>query len=160
MDSLVTLPQLHYERPTAPAQDSMGPSRNQPSLRVFRSRNQYQGRLAPLAVDLSESIPLPASLHTRTGECVPSCYAVVPMCVPLILVVFLISWTIKCRVTQKSGVRTYSNSRGEGKFFNCVFSDESGEIKATAWKNECDAFFDSIELNKVCQFACHWLVAT
>ncbi|XP_067928736.1 replication protein A 70 kDa DNA-binding subunit-like [Watersipora subatra] len=58
-------------------------------------------------------------------------------------------WTIKARVTQKSAVRTYSNSRGEGKFFNCVFTDESGEIKATAWKTECDAFFEQLELNKV-----------
>ncbi|KAF6028177.1 RpA-70 [Bugula neritina] len=58
-------------------------------------------------------------------------------------------WTIKGRVTQKSGVRTYNNSRGEGKFFNCIFSDESGEIKATAWKSECDVFFEMIELNKV-----------
>ena len=58
-------------------------------------------------------------------------------------------WTIKGRVTQKSGVRTYSNSKGEGKFFNCVFADETGEIKATAWKAECDLFFDQVELNKV-----------
>ena len=52
-------------------------------------------------------------------------------------------------MTQKSGVRTYSNSKGEGKFFNCVFSDESGEIKATAWKADCDTLFDLLELNKV-----------
>ena len=49
-------------------------------------------------------------------------------------------------------MRTYSNSRGEGKFFNAVFMDESGEIKATAWKNECDQFFDALELNKVGTF--------
>ena len=69
-----------------------------------------------------------------------------------VILLCVFRWTIKGRVTQKSGVRTDSNSKGEGKFFNCVFADESGEIKATAWKADCDAFFDIIELNKVKSF--------
>ncbi|KAK2145994.1 hypothetical protein LSH36_641g01037 [Paralvinella palmiformis] len=58
-------------------------------------------------------------------------------------------WCIKARVTNKSAVRTWSNSRGEGKLFNMTLLDDSGEIRATAFKNEVDKFYDMIEINKV-----------
>jgi len=58
-------------------------------------------------------------------------------------------WTIRGRVTQKSNIRTWSNSRGEGKLFNIVVVDESGEIRATAFNNEVDKFYALIEVNKV-----------
>ncbi|KAI0216920.1 Replication protein A 70 kDa DNA-binding subunit [Lamellibrachia satsuma] len=58
-------------------------------------------------------------------------------------------WTIRARVTSKSNIRTWSNSRGEGKLFSMNFLDESGEIRATAFKNEVDKFYDFIQLNKV-----------
>lgn len=58
-------------------------------------------------------------------------------------------WCIKARVTSKSAIRTWSNSRGEGKLFNMTLLDDSGEIRATAFKNEVDKFYDMIELNKV-----------
>ena len=59
-------------------------------------------------------------------------------------------WTIRARVTQKSNVRTWSNSRGEGKLFSMNFMDESGEIKATAFKDQVDQYYDMIEAGKVC----------
>lgn len=34
-------------------------------------------------------------------------------------------WTIRARVTNKSGIRTWSNSRGEGKLFSMDLVDES-----------------------------------
>lgn len=58
-------------------------------------------------------------------------------------------WTIRARVINKAPVRTWSNQRGEGKLFSMDLVDESGEIRATAFKNECDKFFDLIEINKV-----------
>ncbi|XP_076031483.1 replication protein A 70 isoform X2 [Oratosquilla oratoria] len=58
-------------------------------------------------------------------------------------------WTICARVTNKSSIRTWSNSRGEGKLFSMDLLDESGEIKATAFNDQCDKFFDMIEVNKV-----------
>ncbi|ELU09821.1 hypothetical protein CAPTEDRAFT_172916 [Capitella teleta] len=58
-------------------------------------------------------------------------------------------WTIKVRVTSKSQIRTWSNSRGEGKLFSMTFMDDSGEIKATAFKDQVDKFYDMIEMNKV-----------
>lgn len=53
---------------------------------------------------------------------------------------------------MKSGIRTWSNSRGEGKLFSLTLLDESGEIRATAFKDEVDKFYDMIELNKVSFF--------
>jgi replication factor A1 len=58
-------------------------------------------------------------------------------------------WTIRGRITQKSNVRTWSNSRGEGKLFNIVIVDESGEIRATAFTQEVEKFYNLIEVNKV-----------
>jgi hypothetical protein len=61
----------------------------------------------------------------------------------------LARWTIRGRVTQKSAIRTWSNSRGEGKLFNIVLVDESGEIRATAFTQEVEKFYNLIEVNKV-----------
>ncbi|XP_018021757.1 replication protein A 70 kDa DNA-binding subunit isoform X2 [Hyalella azteca] len=58
-------------------------------------------------------------------------------------------WSICARVIQKSNIRTYSNSRGEGKRFSMELLDHSGEIRATAFNAECDKFYDMIEPNKV-----------
>ncbi|XP_010181194.1 PREDICTED: replication protein A 70 kDa DNA-binding subunit, partial [Mesitornis unicolor] len=61
-------------------------------------------------------------------------------------------WTICARVTQKGQIRTWSNSRGEGKLFSIELVDESGEIRATAFNDQADKFFPLIELNKVYYF--------
>lgn len=58
-------------------------------------------------------------------------------------------WVIKARVMNKSAIRTWSNARGEGKLFSMDLCDESGEIRATAFKNECDKFYDMIQVDKV-----------
>lgn len=56
-------------------------------------------------------------------------------------------WTIKARVTSKSDIRTWSNSRGEGKLFNFELMDESGEIRCTAFKELVDKFYNYLEVN-------------
>lgn len=55
-------------------------------------------------------------------------------------------WVVKVRVTSKSPVRQWSNARGEGKLFSIDLADESGEIRATAFKEQCDKFYDMIEV--------------
>lgn len=47
---------------------------------------------------------------------------------------------------NKSAIRTWNNARGEGKLFSMDLCDESGEIRATAFKNECDKFYDMIQV--------------
>ncbi|XP_037951492.1 replication protein A 70 kDa DNA-binding subunit-like [Teleopsis dalmanni] len=58
-------------------------------------------------------------------------------------------WVIKARVTFKSAIRTWSNAKGEGKLFSMDLMDESGEIRATAFKEQCDKYFDMIEVDHV-----------
>ncbi|GJQ76792.1 hypothetical protein Trydic_g15003 [Trypoxylus dichotomus] len=58
-------------------------------------------------------------------------------------------WTIKARISNKSNIRTWSNSRGEGKLFSMDLVDESGEIRATAFRDLVDKFYDYIEVDKV-----------
>ena len=55
----------------------------------------------------------------------------------------------KARVTNKSDIRRWSNSRGEGHLFSMDLVDESGEIRATAFKDQCDKYYNMIEIGKV-----------
>ena len=56
-------------------------------------------------------------------------------------------WTISARVTQKQAINQYSHD--ECSLFSLNLLDESGEIRATAFKNESVKFHDLIEVNKV-----------
>ncbi|KAF8476944.1 hypothetical protein BDZ91DRAFT_687929 [Kalaharituber pfeilii] len=58
-------------------------------------------------------------------------------------------WTIKARVTLKSDVKTYKNQRGSGKLFTVHFLDETGEIRATGFNDQCDALYDVIQEGQV-----------
>ncbi|KAM7399145.1 hypothetical protein PAMP_018434 [Pampus punctatissimus] len=58
-------------------------------------------------------------------------------------------WTIRARVSNKSSIRTWSNSRGDGKLFSMEIVDESGEIRVTGFNQEVDKFFSLIEVGKV-----------
>ncbi|XP_043289884.1 replication protein A 70 kDa DNA-binding subunit isoform X2 [Venturia canescens] len=58
-------------------------------------------------------------------------------------------WVIKARVTNKPGIKTWSNSRGEGTLFSMDLVDESGEIRCTAFREQCDKFYNMIEIGKV-----------
>ncbi|CAB1428210.1 unnamed protein product, partial [Pleuronectes platessa] len=57
-------------------------------------------------------------------------------------------WTIRARVTNKNSIRTWNNSRGEGKLFSFEIMDESGEIRVTAFNKEVDKFFSLVEQGK------------
>ena len=58
-------------------------------------------------------------------------------------------WTIKARVTSKSDIRTWHNKNGEGKLFSVNLLDESGEIKATGFNDQCDMFFELFQEGSV-----------
>jgi len=61
-------------------------------------------------------------------------------------------WTIKARVTSKSDIRTWNKASGSGKLFSMDLMDESGEIRATAFKDQCDQYYDVIQVGKVYYF--------
>ncbi|EOA15986.1 hypothetical protein CARUB_v10004104mg [Capsella rubella] len=59
-------------------------------------------------------------------------------------------WTIKARVTNKAGLRQYSNPRGEGKVFSFDLLDaDGGEIRVTCFNAVADQFFDQIVVGNV-----------
>lgn len=58
---------------------------------------------------------------------------------------FAHKWTIKARVTVKSDIKTWHKATGEGKLFSVNLLDESGEIKATGFNDQCDAFYDVLQ---------------
>ncbi|KAG4305759.1 hypothetical protein PORY_000669 [Pneumocystis oryctolagi] len=58
-------------------------------------------------------------------------------------------WTIKARVTNKSEIKHWHNQKGEGKLFSCVFMDESGEIRATAFNDQVDMLYDVLQEGQV-----------
>ncbi|KAF9112417.1 Replication factor A protein 1 [Mortierella sp. AM989] len=59
-------------------------------------------------------------------------------------------WTIMARVTQKSDIKTWSKpGANQGRLFSMTLMDESGEIKATAFTQQVDDFYNIIEEGKV-----------
>ncbi|XP_026492335.2 replication protein A 70 kDa DNA-binding subunit-like [Vanessa tameamea] len=57
-------------------------------------------------------------------------------------------WCIKARVVKKTEVKTYGKSNN-GKYFNLVLCDDGGEIAATAFNDDCDKFYNKIEVDRV-----------
>lgn len=58
-------------------------------------------------------------------------------------------WIIRVRVMNKSPIRTWSNAKGEGKLFSMDLMDESGEIRATAFREMVDKYYDMIQVDKI-----------
>ncbi|KAL1935602.1 hypothetical protein VTP01DRAFT_4742 [Rhizomucor pusillus] len=58
-------------------------------------------------------------------------------------------WTIRARVTQKSDIKHWHNSRGDGKLFSVNLLDNSGEIKGTAFNDQVDRLYNILEEGKV-----------
>ncbi|KAJ3030886.1 Replication factor A protein 1 [Rhizophlyctis rosea] len=58
-------------------------------------------------------------------------------------------WTIRARVVNKSDVKHWSNQRGDGRLFSCTFVDESGEIRATAFNDAVNMFYDLVNEGQV-----------
>ncbi|CAN1136820.1 Replication protein A 70 kDa DNA-binding subunit E [Linum perenne] len=60
------------------------------------------------------------------------------------------SWTIRARVTAKSEMRHYTNSRGNGKVFSFDLLDsDDGEIRATCFNTVADKFYSQIEVSRI-----------
>lgn len=58
-------------------------------------------------------------------------------------------WTIKARCTNKSEIKTWHNKNGEGKLFSVNLLDDSGEIRGTGFKEQCDALYDLFQEGSV-----------
>lgn len=58
-------------------------------------------------------------------------------------------WTIKARLTSKSQIRHWSNSKGEGKLFSIELLDLRLDIWATLFREAVDKFYDMMEADNV-----------
>ncbi|RHZ81738.1 hypothetical protein Glove_117g547 [Diversispora epigaea] len=58
-------------------------------------------------------------------------------------------WKIKGFVGSKSEIKRWKNTRGEGKLFNVTLLDNSGEIRATAFNQQVDDFFNVLQEGKL-----------
>lgn len=58
-------------------------------------------------------------------------------------------WTIKARVTSKSGIKTWQNQKGEGRLFTVNLLDESGEIRATGFNDQVDSLYELFQEGQV-----------
>ncbi|XP_076330742.1 replication protein A 70 kDa DNA-binding subunit-like [Tachypleus tridentatus] len=58
-------------------------------------------------------------------------------------------WTICARVITKTSIKTWNYPTSEGKLFSMNLLDGSGEIRAMAFNDCCDTFYQMIEPNKV-----------
>ncbi|CAG8222142.1 unnamed protein product [Penicillium olsonii] len=58
-------------------------------------------------------------------------------------------WTMKARCTQKSAIKTWHNKNGEGKLFSVNLLDDSGEIRATGFNDQCDMLYELFQEGSV-----------
>ncbi|PLB50511.1 single-stranded DNA-binding replication protein A [Aspergillus steynii IBT 23096] len=58
-------------------------------------------------------------------------------------------WTIKARCTSKSNIKTWHNRNGEGKLFSVNLLDDSGEIRATGFNDQCDMLYNVFQEGSV-----------
>lgn len=58
-------------------------------------------------------------------------------------------WTIKARVSNKTDIKKWANNKGEGRLFSFTLIDESGEIRATAFNDSVDKFYNLIQAGHV-----------
>jgi replication factor A1 len=58
-------------------------------------------------------------------------------------------WTIKARCTVKSDIKTWHNRNGEGKLFSVNLLDDSGEIRATGFNDQCDQLYEMLQEGSV-----------
>ncbi|EPS44065.1 hypothetical protein H072_1957 [Dactylellina haptotyla CBS 200.50] len=58
-------------------------------------------------------------------------------------------WTIKARCIHKGDIKRWSNQNRDGKLFAITLMDQTGEIKATGFNDQCDALYDVFQEGSV-----------
>lgn len=58
-------------------------------------------------------------------------------------------WTIRARCTAKTDIKTWHNKNGEGRLFSVNFLDETGEIRATGFNEQCDNLYNVFQEGSV-----------
>ncbi|RIB13295.1 hypothetical protein C2G38_1906428, partial [Gigaspora rosea] len=59
------------------------------------------------------------------------------------------TWKIEALVGTKSEIKYWRKFDGTGKWFSIVLYDSSGEIRATAFEQQVDEFYDQLQVGKI-----------
>lgn len=54
-------------------------------------------------------------------------------------------WTIRARCTHKGDMKTWHNTKGEGKLFSVNLLDDTGEIRATAFNDAAERLYPTFQ---------------
>lgn len=93
----------------------------------------------PIAASYSDGASAPKRPSPKAETCIP--IAAVNQ--------FQRGLSIKGRCTSKSAMRTWQNERGSGNLFSFDLSDDSGEIRVTAFKEHAKQLHPQIEIGQV-----------
>lgn len=109
------------------------------------SSNGFYGNKIPQ----QQPTPAPSTLNSRTGAGQGSSTAHATIFPIEGLSPYAHKWTIKARCTHKSDIKHWHNKNGEGKLFSANFLDETGEIRATGFNDQCDLLYDLLQEGSV-----------
>lgn len=110
----------------------------------------FDGEAVPTPLSTVNAHPAPTASAMPSAQASASSNAPPTTIFPIpSLTPYQNKWTIRARVTNKTPIKTYTNSRGEGKLFSVDLADESGEIRATCFNKEVDKFNILLEPNGV-----------
>jgi len=111
------------------------------------SSNGFYGAKSEQPQQQPQSQPQQRSLPSRTGGTSSSAHANI---YPIeALSPYAHKWTIKARCTNKSDIKRWHNKSGEGKLFSVNLLDDSGEIRATGFQDQCDLLYDVFQEGSV-----------
>lgn len=100
---------------------------------------------APEKIGNPKPVPKDSQYLVRSGFLVYPIEALTP---------FASSWTIKARVTRKSDIQVLQGSKDGQRGFSVRLADESGEIEARCFDEQCDRFY-----NLLCE-GCTYYITT
>ena len=113
------------------------PQEEKPQPAAISGNNFYGNRPAPQQQQpQQQNRPLPSHPGNSAH---PSLYPIEA------LSPYAHKWTIKARCTHKGEIRTWHNKNGEGKLFSVNLLDETGEIRATGFNEQCDALYENFQ---------------
>ena len=101
---------------------------------------QDQPPIKTTPASTTRSVLTPRSTTTPSGAPIAPISSITP---------YQNKWTIKARITSKTDIKTWNKPSGSGKLFSMDLMDESGEIRITAFKDQCDAFYEKATVGKV-----------
>ncbi|KAI0146990.1 replication factor-A protein [Xylariaceae sp. FL1272] len=129
-----------HERIGEPAAFEARSAQPQPANNAIGGSSFYGGKSEPSAPIKAEPMPSRGGPSTHGGVAISAIESLSP---------YAHKWTIKARVSSKSDIKTWHKASGEGKLFSVNLLDESGEIKATGFNDQCDQYYDLLQEGSV-----------